>query len=84
MTYYINSLIMFIKSEMEYKASFIITMIGAALNTLTAILGIVFLLQKFGSVRRLEYRRGYAYNRDCSFWAYSYRNIFARTKSFLQ
>ncbi len=50
MAYYINSLIMFIKSEMEYKASFIITLIGTCLNTLTAILGIIFLLQKFGSV----------------------------------
>ena len=50
MEYYLNSLIMFIKSEMEYKTSFIITMIGTMLNTLTAVLGTIFLLQKFGPV----------------------------------
>jgi ABC-2 type transport system permease protein len=35
---------------MEYKSSFIITMIATMLNTLSAVLGTVFLFQKFGSV----------------------------------
>lgn len=51
---YFKSILMFIKCEMEYKVSFILTMIGSALSTLFAILGIVFLLQKFGAVRWLE------------------------------
>ena len=50
MEYYLNSMFMFIKSEMEYKSSFIITLIATMLNTLTAVLGTIFLMQKFGSV----------------------------------
>ena len=52
MALYFKSILMFIRSEMEYKVSFILTMIGSALATLFAILGTVFLLQKFGAVRR--------------------------------
>ncbi len=50
MEYYLNSIFMFVKSEMEYKSSFILTMIATMLNTTTAILATVFLLQKFGPV----------------------------------
>ena len=50
MEYYLNSIIMFVKSEMEYRASFIINMMASAITTLTAVLGIVFLIQKFGAV----------------------------------
>ena len=50
MDVYLKSIWMFVKSELEYKISFILTMIGSALATLFAILGAVFLLQKFGPV----------------------------------
>ncbi len=38
MELYFKSILMFIKSEMEYKLSFVLTMIGSALATLFAIL----------------------------------------------
>ncbi len=50
MSVYFKSAWMYIKSEMEYKLSFFLTMLGSMMNTLFAVLGIVFLLQKFGSV----------------------------------
>ena len=48
MTYYLKSIFMLIKSEMEYKASFILTMIGSMIGTFTRVLGLVFLISKFG------------------------------------
>jgi ABC-2 type transport system permease protein len=50
MEYYLKSAFMFLKSEMEYKTSFIITAIGCALNTFTAVLATIFLFHKFGAV----------------------------------
>ena len=50
MELYIKSIIMFIKSDMEYKLSFILTLIGSALATFFSVLGIAFLLNKFGKV----------------------------------
>ena len=54
MEYYLKSILMLIKSEMEYKASFILTLLGSFFGTLLSILGTVFLLQKFGPVRWME------------------------------
>ena len=51
MTYYLKSVFMLIKSEMEYKASFILTMIGSMIGTLTSVIGVVFLIQKFGELK---------------------------------
>ena len=50
MELYFKFVLMFIKSEMEYKISFFLSMIASTLGTLVSILGIVFLLQKFGAV----------------------------------
>ena len=50
MKLYFKFVLMFIKSEMEYKISFILSMLASTLGTLGTILGIVFLLQKFGAV----------------------------------
>ena len=50
MILYFKSVLMFIKSEMEYKLSFILSTIASTLGTLVTILGVVFLLQKFGAV----------------------------------
>ena len=47
---YFKFVLMFIKSEMEYKLSFFLSMIASTLGTLVTILGTVFLLQKFGAV----------------------------------
>jgi ABC-2 type transport system permease protein len=41
---------MLVKSEMEYKASFILTMIGSMISTFTSILSMLFLIHKFGEV----------------------------------
>jgi ABC-type uncharacterized transport system permease subunit len=51
---YFKSALMYIRCEMEYKLSFFLTVIGSMLSTLFAVLGIIFLLQKFGGVRRLD------------------------------
>jgi len=50
MKLYFKFILMFIKSEMEYKISFFLSMIASTLGTLVTTLGIVFLLQKFGAV----------------------------------
>ena len=50
MTYYFKSIFMLVKSEMEYKASFILTMIGSMVSTFTSILSMLFLIHKFGEV----------------------------------
>ena len=50
---YFKSALMYVKCEMEYKLSFVLTVIGSMLSTFFAVLGIVFLLQKFGGVRWL-------------------------------
>ena len=50
MRLYFKFIWMFIKSEMEYKLSFFLSMIASTLGTLVSVLGIVFLLQKFGAV----------------------------------
>lgn len=50
MKLYFKSIFMFIKSEMEYKLSFFLLMISSALGTLVTVLGVIFLLQKFGAV----------------------------------
>ena len=55
MSVYFRSIWMLIKCEMEYKLSFIITMFASSFHTLFAVLGTVFLLKKFGAVRRMEY-----------------------------
>ena len=41
---------MLVKSEMEYKASFILTMIGSMISTFTSILSMLFLINRFGEV----------------------------------
>lgn len=43
---YLKSIAMFIKSEMEYKVSFFLTMLGSALNTLFAFLRYRFFTSK--------------------------------------
>ncbi|MBR6252277.1 MAG: ABC-2 family transporter protein [Clostridia bacterium] len=50
MRLYFKFVLMFIKSEMEYKLAFFLSMVASTLGTLVTVLGIVFLLQKFGSV----------------------------------
>ena len=50
MTYYFKSIFMLVKSEMEYKSSFILTMIGSMVSTFTSILSMLFLIHKFGEV----------------------------------
>lgn len=56
MSLYFKSILMLIRSEMEYKTSFIFTMIGSALSTFLAVLSIIFTLDKFGAVRWMDYK----------------------------
>ena len=50
MELYLKSIWMYIKSEMEYKLSFFLTMIASALSTFLSVFGTIFLVQKFGEV----------------------------------
>ena len=72
MSVYLHSVWMFIKCDMEYKISFILTMLGSVIGTFLVVLGTIFLLQEFGSVRWLDDRRSNAYNWNCSIWSYFY------------
>ncbi|MBQ9267516.1 MAG: ABC-2 family transporter protein [Clostridia bacterium] len=47
---YLKSIWMDMKCELEYKLSFVFTMVASALSTLFTLLGTIILLRKFGSV----------------------------------
>ncbi len=50
MELYLKSILMYIKSDMEYKLSFILTMLGSAISTFLSVIGTIFLIRKFGAV----------------------------------
>ena len=54
MELYFKSILMYLKSDMEYKSSFILTFIGYIFSTSLAILSTVFLLEKFGPICRMD------------------------------
>ena len=51
---YLKSILMYIKSDMEYKLSFVLTMLGSTISTFLSVMGTIFLIQKFGPVRRMD------------------------------
>ena len=50
MALYLKSILMDIKCEMEYKVSFVLLMLSSSFATLFTVLGIVILLNRFGSI----------------------------------
>lgn len=50
MSLFIKSMFMHIKCQLEYRWSFILTVIASALSSLISIIGVVLLFDKFGAV----------------------------------
>lgn len=50
MLLYLKSMLMHIKCDIEYKVSFILTVIASALSSILAIIGSLILLKSFGSI----------------------------------
>ena len=51
---YLKSILMYIKSDMEYKLSFVLTMLGSAISTFLSVMGTIFLIKKFGPIRWMD------------------------------